>query len=317
MSATSRMSVRLRLLTGLITPLLSVGLKPPNVQLSSRPIGKPDIIWVPTRHGEVRCFVYWPNLDAPLARRRARPPVHINLHGGGFLLTNPRQDEHVVSHIAGEVGAVVVNVDYSTAPAVAYPIAEEQCFDVFDWVSNPINDDSWDTRRVGVGGGSAGGKLALNVAQLAHTAGRDNLRALALTVPYLDATVPPAEYLSPLSRPVIGPRTADLIQRTYFFEESLRGEPLASPGLDPALRLALPPTIILSAADDTLLTQVERLVARLEHEGQPVSYIRFENVDHDFITSKSTPDSIIREAVEAVGRHLVTHLAVDDAYRFT
>jgi len=303
-----RISLIDRILTSIATPVLSARLKPLAPQPGSRPIAEPEEIQVPTRHGPVRCFVYKPHPNAPLAQDGALPPLHINIHGGGFLLGNPRQDEHIVTHIAGAVGAVVVNIDYSTAPAVTFPVAEEQCFDIYEWASNPVHAPFWDVERVSVSGGSAGGKLALNVLQQAHAAQRTNIRAAVLIVPFVDAALGADKYVSPLAKPVIGPSTVTLIQRTYFIDKARRAEPLASPWRDPLLGRAIPPTLIISGANDTLLSRIDSLVSRLQHEGAPVTYRRFEDLDHDFIASTSTPASVIQEALELIRLHLLTNV---------
>ncbi|NQX17336.1 alpha/beta hydrolase fold domain-containing protein [Rathayibacter sp. VKM Ac-2857] len=118
------------LLTYTAKVVLSPTLKPLKHRFSPRSIAEPVEVMVPTRHGEVRCFIYSPHPDAPLATIKLTPPVHINIHGGGFIFTNALQDDHIARYIAAEVGAFVVSIDYSTAPNVLFPVAEEQCFDV-------------------------------------------------------------------------------------------------------------------------------------------------------------------------------------------
>ncbi|HEX2578604.1 MAG TPA: alpha/beta hydrolase fold domain-containing protein, partial [Aquihabitans sp.] len=112
-------AVQARLLSSVATRLI----KAPEVVLTRREVGAPATVLVPTRHGDVRCSVTRAAVDAPLARDTARPPVHINIHGGAFLVGAPQQDEHLVRAIAGEVGATVVNIDYSASPRTRYPRA--------------------------------------------------------------------------------------------------------------------------------------------------------------------------------------------------
>lgn len=135
------------------------------LHFATRPIAPPTEIAVPTRHGKIRCLVYRPYRDAPLA---ANPPVHLEIHGGGFVARNPEQDAHIANFIASEVGAVVVSVDYDAAPQAQYPKAEEECYDVAEWIVANGAANGWDGSRLSVLGVSAGGKFAISVAQLAY-----------------------------------------------------------------------------------------------------------------------------------------------------
>jgi acetyl esterase len=290
--------------------LISPRLKPLELPFPTRRIADPRRIWVPTRHGQVRCYVYRPHPDAPLAVGDVVPPVHVNIHGGGFIFTNPRADDHIVKYIAAEVGAVVVSVDYSTAPNVLYPVAEEQCFDVLTWVAGEgATAHGWDGSRISVGGGSAGAKLALNMLQLAHSNHGPSLRAAALLVPFVDATLTPDSYVSDAEKPIITPGAMKLILGAYFADAHRRSEPLASPALDTDLATALPPTLILTGELDTVKAQAATLAARLTEQGAPVTYRDFEKCDHDWIASKQTPIEVVQEALDLIAGHLRTHLA--------
>ena len=137
--------------------------KPTVVNLTSRPVATPRAVTVPTRHGDVRVFVTRPAADAPLALAGQAPPVHLHFHGGAFLVGAPWQDEHLVRLVAGEVGAVVVNVDYTTAYGTRFPRPHEESYDVLRWVRASGKTMGWDAGRVSVSGVSAGGNLALGV----------------------------------------------------------------------------------------------------------------------------------------------------------
>ncbi|WP_243795180.1 alpha/beta hydrolase [Saccharopolyspora gloriosae] len=280
--------------------------RPPRIALTERTIAQPEVLRVPTRHGPVRCFIHRPHPDAPLAA--GRPPVHINIHGGGFIITNPRQDDFFTTYLAAEVGAVVVNIDYSTAPHVRFPVAEQQCFDVLTWVARSGDAMGWDGDRISLGGASAGGKLALSTLQLAHRADGPPVRAAATLVPMVDATIAPRDYTSALPAPQINPRIVRLIRDTYFVDAERRTDPLASPLLDPDITAALPPLLVLSAEHDTLTPQIERFVERVAAEGAAVTHRGFEGCDHGFAAQPATGAAVLRECVELVADHIRTHL---------
>lgn len=281
---------------------------PPEITVTARPLGQPEVVRVPTRHGDVRCFVHRPHPAAPLAAG-GPPPVHVHMHGGGFILTNPSQDDFLAHYIAAEVGAVVVNVDYSTAPQVRFPVAEEQCADVLSWVARSGDRLGWDGDRVGIGGSSAGAKLALSALQLVHRDGGPAARAAVTLVPPVDVSLSPDELTSPLPDPMINPRMVRILHGTYFVEAASRTDPLASPALDPHLADALPPLLVLTGEYDTLTPSASELVRRLRIEGAEVTHHDLRQVDHDLGTSGPDPDAVLPNVLEPIGEHLRRHLA--------
>ena len=301
-----------RFLSSFVTRVI----KAPQLDLTTRQVSAPELVMVPTRHGAVRCYITRAASEAPLAQHTDAPPVHINIHGGAFLIGAPRQDDHLVRAIAGEAGATVVNIDYSTAPKARYPQAHEECYDVLRWVRRSGSSMGWDDQRVSIGGGSAGGNLALGALELARRAGDPAVRACVLVVPTVDQTIPPEQYTSPLptvegrvDRPFVSPRLARVIQETYFADASRRAEPLASPVLGEDEIAALPPLLVISAEQDSLRPQIERFVDKARTKGVPVTYRCFPGVDHDFpVRPKAHAQPALRELAEMMCTHLIRHL---------
>lgn len=302
-----------RLLSSFVTRVI----KAPAVELTTRQVPEPELVQVPTRHGPVRCWITRGARDAPLAQHADGPPVHVNIHGGAFLIGAPRQDDHLVRAVAGEVGATVVNIDYSTAPRARYPQAHEECYDVLTWVRGSGSSMGWDDGRVSIGGGSAGGNLALGALELARRAADPAVRTAVLLVPTVDQTVAPEQYVSPLpnpsgkaDQPFVSPRLVRLMQATYFADASRRAEPLASPLLGTEGMAALPPLLVVSAERDSLRPQVERFVEKARGMGIPVTYECVPGVDHDFpvrVTPRS--ESALRGMAALVCAHLLKSLA--------
>lgn len=286
----------------------------PSVSLTERPISPPDVVMVPTRHGEVRCYVTRPAPGAPLTRDGRLPPVHLNLHGGAFIVGAPRQDEHLVRGLAGEAGVVVVNVDYSAGTSVRYPQAHEECFDVLQWVHDVRTDRGWDAGRVSLSGTSAGANLALGVLELARRAGVPSVAAAALIVPPVDQTIPPEAYVAPpgsTAKPFVNPRLVRILHGHYFADVATRAEPLASPGLaKPEHLRKLPPLLIFAAEKDSLRPAIERYVERLRAAGTEVEYRSMPGVDHGY-TNQPGKDGVpaLRETADLIARFIVRHLS--------
>src|SRR4051812_33072048 len=77
---------------------------------------------VPTEAGEVVCTSYHPS-TAPADRPAG---VYVNLHGGGYVIRNPEQDDALCRYVAHHSGCVVLNVDYDVAPQRPFPVAPLQ-----------------------------------------------------------------------------------------------------------------------------------------------------------------------------------------------
>ncbi|WP_405593591.1 alpha/beta hydrolase [Streptomyces sp. NBC_01092] len=272
------------------------------VQFATKPIAKPERITVPTRHGNVRTLLYSPTAESVAAWHAAgrRPPVHLIVHGGGFIVRVPMQEDNVARYLASEVGAYVLIPDYDTAPKVRFPVSEEQSYDVFRWIQANAQSQGWDGDRVSVGGPSAGGKHALSVVTMAIDDG--GRLPVAVTAEYAaaDMALAPSARTSAKRNPVVPPQLVDLIQRTYFKGVDLTSL-LASPNR--YSRLAeFPPTLVLTAEYDTLRDEMNALAADLAERGVQVTHRQFDGVDHGF--THFPPVEVAREAIAMIGEHL-------------
>ena len=286
-------------------------IKAPALSFTSRIVGEPEIVEVPTRHGRVKCFVWRPAGGAPLASGPT-PPVHINIHGGAFLVGAPHQDDHLVKAIAGEVGAVVVNVDYSRAPKVRFQHAHEECFDVLQWVAASGDEQGWDSERISISGTSAGGNLALGVLEQARVNGGPYVRTGVLFVPAVDVTPPPESYVSDIPKPFVGPGMARLLQ-SYFPDALRRTETLASPGLAGAELALLPPLLIFGAEHDSLRPHIEGFVAKIKALGNQVDYVCVPGADHDFEVNTQVAPKVLPDVVKKMTAHLLAGLGKSPA----
>lgn len=284
--------------------LLPLVRTPRSFRFATRHVAKPARVNVPTRHGPVRCLLYWPHPDAPLAKTNGDGlPIDLHLHGGAFIVRNPRQEEYIAQYIASEAGAVVVLADYATAPQARYPVAEQQCFDIAAWVRAEAPHRGWDASRMSVTGASAGAKLAVNVCQQAYRAGDFALRAAVLAFPVVDLTR--ADRTSVKKRPRISPRIQRLAIDAYVVDPSARHQPLASPVLDVDLAAAMPPTLIMTGELDTLGPEGDDLAAQLSGRGVAVTHHRFAHTDHGFTRSET---DTAHAAMKLIGAHLIRYL---------
>ena len=114
-------------------------------------------------------------LDVYATRNPAVPvPTLIFIHGGGWVVGN--KESSILSFLPYlEMGFAVVNVEYRLAKVSLAPAAVEDCRLALRWVFLNAKTYGFDTTKVVVTGGSAGGHLALTTGMLTAAAGFDNV----------------------------------------------------------------------------------------------------------------------------------------------
>jgi acetyl esterase/lipase len=99
-------------------------------------------------------------------------PTVIFIHGGGWVVGSKESAVlHILPYI--EMGFAVVNVEYRLAKVALAPAAVEDVRRALRWVWANAKTYAFDTTKVVVTGGSAGGHLALMCGMLEASAGFD------------------------------------------------------------------------------------------------------------------------------------------------
>lgn len=129
---------------------------------------------------KIRLRLYKPTMvDAPT-------PVLLWMHGGGYVMGRPEQDDVSCIEYARDLGISVVSVDYRCAPKDPFPAALEDCYTALEWVVSNSQQLGIDHQRIAVGGASAGGGLAACLAQYAYDQGEIKPVFQLLVYPMLD-----------------------------------------------------------------------------------------------------------------------------------
>lgn len=108
------------------------------------------------------------------------------IHGGGMIMGSPESAHDFCSRVAGELGVLVVSVDYRLAPEHPFPAGLHDCFAALSWVHDHAAELGVDPARIAVGGDSAGGGLAASLAQLAQDRDGPAICFQLLVYPMLD-----------------------------------------------------------------------------------------------------------------------------------
>lgn len=252
---------------------------------------------IPTSVAPARAVVYLPDTDG------APPPVHVNFHGGGYVMPLLDGDDPLCRFLAAEAGVVVVNVDYVVAPQHPFPDPPRQAFEVVRWVASHAAEHGWDGTRLTVGGQSAGGGLAAAVARQALESGGPALALQVLHYPPLDLATSARDKHAAIARPVLRPWMAEVFDGSYVPDPRDRLDPLVSPA-NPAdthdLR-GIAPAVVITAAFDLLRAEGVRYADRLRSAGALVEHHDVADADHGY---DGEDDEKAREVYALIARHV-------------
>ncbi|BBZ65935.1 carboxylesterase [Mycolicibacterium insubricum] len=257
--------------------------------------GRIEHLVIPTRFGPIPATVYLPAAGVD------RPAVYVNVHGGGFVVGHPEQDDPWCRYLAARAGVAVLNPDYVLAPQHRFPDAPQQIYDVVCWAASC--DRAWDGSRLCVGGQSAGGNLSAAAARLALELGGPRIALQVLHYAPLDLVTPTRDKPSTIgSRAVLKPWMGDLFDTAYIPDAAQRRDRLASPAWgDNADEIAgIAPALVVTAEHDRLRDEARCYALKLGAAGVLAAYHEVEDVDHGYNIMSSatavTEDSYARIA---------------------
>ncbi|RDW64892.1 hypothetical protein BP6252_10543 [Coleophoma cylindrospora] len=167
-------------------------------------------------------------------------PLYIDIHGGGFALCDAQFDDEFCYDFANTFKVLVVSVEYALAPANKFPGPTN---DVVAIALAIMNDPSLpvDTKRIVLGGFSAGGNLALSAGQSLDLRGK--IHGVVSWYPVTDFTLDLKE--KQMSRPYRNAKDTDVLgDYTPVFDWGYipRGQFLKDPRL--SVRYAGPKTCL-------------------------------------------------------------------------
>jgi acetyl esterase len=255
-------------------------------------------LYLETTAGRVRVLAY--GLERP-----EKLPLFVNMHGGGFVLGNAEMDDPHLMNVVHKANVKILNVDYSLAPEAPFPKALEECYAVVKYAKEHAGELGIDPERIAVGGHSAGGNLSAAICLLDAERKELGIKCLILDYPPLDLHTDP--YLKPRPKGTyLHPRLCRVFDASYCMEKEERKNPLVSPLYASLEQLkTFPPTLIITASQDSLCQEGEAFRDRLLQAGVDVTHKRFEGSKHGF-TMTNRPDSM--EGWQMIIDHLKRYL---------
>ncbi|MDM0103433.1 alpha/beta hydrolase [Variovorax sp. J22R24] len=223
-------------------------------------------------------------------------PAFLWCHGGGFIVGGLDSGDSICRSIALAADCVVIAVRYRLAPEHPLTAGREDFLEALQWVAQFGATLGVDTRRLAIGGDSAGGNICAAVAQ--HTARHDGPR-LSLQVLAYPATDLVAEF----------PSLEENASGYLISERMLRGvlahigqipdadDPWLSPRRQADLR-GLAPAMVISAGFDPIRDDGLDYATRLRAAEVPVDLLHYPGQIHGFLNF----DSVIDAGRDALNR---------------
>ncbi|KAL3425242.1 hypothetical protein PVAG01_04523 [Phlyctema vagabunda] len=248
------------------------------------PVSKPK--------GSIVCRVYTPEGQGPF-------PVHMNMHGGGWVLGGLNSEQAWCRQVCNNVEMVVVDVEYRLAPEYRFPVAIFDCWECLSWILENSTTLNIDPESVSIGGLSAGGQMAAVLAHFARDKGI-KLKLQLLTVPATDMRYCPIvvdgdldveacqyESVKFCADAPWGPVGRESWFLNYFIgtesctRDGILHDWMMTPVLAPNFK-SLAPAFIVTAEFDVERDEGEYYGRLMSEAGNPVQIKRYLGVPHAF-----------------------------------
>lgn len=204
-------------------------------------------------------------------------------HGGGWVIGNIETHDALCHTVAAESGCIVVSVDYGLAPESKFPEPVEDAYLAAKWIYDHASEIGVDSKRIAVGGDSAGGNLAAAVTYLA--AERKDLELAYQMLLYPSTSFELTESYEKYSEGYyLTKGTMDWFREQYLTSVDDTASPLAAPMLIPDVATKqLPPAFIMTAEFDPLCDGGEAYANKLKDAGVEVKYVCYPGMIHGFL----------------------------------
>ncbi len=234
-------------------------------------------ITFPGPDGDLKAKVYTPQGgDADKPR-----PLVIFYHGGGFTLENDASTAASSRAIAGGGDFIVVAPDYRLAPEHKFPAAADDALAAYKWVLANAASLGGDPDKIALAGEGAGAQLAIDTAMAARDDKLPKAKALVLITPAAGIDLKTNSWVEDSTARPWNKKAVEWAFGLYLPKPDTKFDPridiVGSGNVD-----NLPPTTIVTAEDDPLRSDGERLGGKLKRATVPVEMRDYPGVTHDF-----------------------------------
>lgn len=229
--------------------------------------------WFETEMGPVRALTYG-------FENEATTPLVINIHGSGFTMGSAAMDDPFMMQFVEKCGVKVISIDYTLAPDEQFPFALEQCYAVMRYARENAPQLRVDPQRILIMGHSAGGNFCAAIALMEKDKNALGLKGIILDYPPTDIATDAAD--KPRPKAALPVWLSRIFDAAYCLPEE-RTNPLVSPAYATEEMVShFPPTLVITAGQDSLAAETERFKDTLCRAGVDVTFKRFEEAIHGF-----------------------------------
>ncbi|KAF3447414.1 hypothetical protein FNV43_RR12600 [Rhamnella rubrinervis] len=236
----------------------------------------------------------WFRLYTPLHHAAATDlPVIVYFHGGGFVLlaADSKTHDNFCQRLARELPAIIISVNYRLAPENRHPSAYDDGFDVLKFIDGadfkdrrPANSN---LKRCFVGGDSAGGNLAHNVAVKAAEHEFDELRIVGVVAlqPFFGGQERTESETRLARAPLVNVDRTDWMWKAFLPDGSDRDHAAVNvfgPNSVEISGLKFPATMVVVGGFDPLQDWQKKYYWGLKKQGKEAHLIEYPNAIHGF-----------------------------------
>lgn len=251
---------------------------------------------------------YIPGPTADLHVRIFRPnasdnlPCIIYFHGSGWTLGFIDLFNPCLSMLSQRSESIVIAVNYQKAPEHPFPEPFDDCYTSLEWVVNNAEELGVDPLNISVGGDSAGGNLAAAVALKARDEKLVSLASQLLVYPCTNKDFTTDSYKELAQGYGLSTKAMQWFWDQYIQDVRHADNPYACPARATSFK-DLPPTVLIAAQYDPLISDSENYKKLLERDGVPVVYKQFDGVIHGFFRAPEIT-TVSHEAIAFVSGEL-------------
>jgi len=254
-------------------------------------------------------YLALPGREIPVRLYRPISPAPVGLmvylHGGGWVIGSIASHDRLAAELAIGSGVAIASVHYRRAPETPFPGPCEDAAAALAALAELAPALGCDPARLGIGGDSSGGHLAIMTALSARDAGSPDLRFQLLIYPAID---PACDSNSYRRYGAAGPLSTGDMQ---WYWRQFAGDLANLQDLRIAPMLAdlagLPPAYVLTAELDPLRDEGEAFAERLRLAGVAARVVRAPGMVHGFARLTAHSPAVAREvalAARALGAAL-------------
>jgi acetyl esterase len=207
--------------------------------------------------------------------------VIVYFHGGGFCYYNIESHDYVTRRLCKMNDCTVISVDYRLAPEHVFPSAQEDAFEIVEYVYQHAAELGIDKNKIIVAGDSAGGTISACVAHHFKRHPQIKIAAQVLIYPWVDGRVDTPSIQQYQTGYMLTKAAILWLQRVYVPEEKDRLSPLAAPTHHTDFS-GLAPAFIATAGFDPLKDEGFEYAEKLRKAGNEVQYKNYEKLVHGF-----------------------------------